>query len=93
MLHCSNGALVTFECPTSKLLHDAALLESRDHLVGQDFGPVWPDVEHHFGMLGPLIGLVDAGEIPDLARQGALVEALRIARDAVLDAAHRRTPR
>ena len=40
-----------------------------------------------------LIGLVDAGEILDLAGDGLLVEALRVARDADPRSAYRRKSR
>ena len=63
----------------------AAPLEFVDHAVGQSFRALVRRVEDHVGRLRRLVGLVDAGEILDLAGERALVQALRVARDDGLE--------
>ena len=63
----------------------AAPFKLLDDPIGQSLGRVASGIECQLRRLGRFIGLVHAGEILDLARQRALVQALRIAGDDGLE--------
>ena len=73
--------LLSFSAAPRSLRDAAALLELGDDSVRESFRALLGGVENQLRGLGRFVRLIDAGEILDLARERALVEALRVARD------------
>src|SRR5690606_19438450 len=63
-------------------LHDSPSHQLSNDLLGEQAWLAAAGRDPQFGVFRRLVGLVDAGEIPDLAGERALVQPLGVARNA-----------
>ena len=79
------GRAQTGEASTPRPFDDGARLDGGNDPFGKRFGRRMARLEQQLWRLRPLVGLRHAGEILDLTGERPFVEALGVARNAVLE--------